>query len=111
MPKEALSVSRPGKWSNPFLVSEHGRAQAVELFRLAVEMPLFHRGDLLRFDPLEVEELRGLSLACWCHLCPAHAQGKPLDVACADCDPCHVDVLGERANRTLECVAIQEKAA
>ena len=42
--------------------------------------------------------LRGKDLACWCHLCDAHKDGKPLGVECADCAPCHVDVLLEIAN-------------
>lgn len=42
--------------------------------------------------------LRGKSLACWCRLCPAHAAGKPFDVDCSDCAPCHADTLGWVAN-------------
>lgn len=37
--------------------------------------------------------LRGHDLACWCALCPAHTDGKPFDVECADCAPCHADFL------------------
>jgi hypothetical protein len=43
--------------------------------------------------------LRNHNLACFCHLCPAHASGKALGVVCAECDPCHVDPLLEIANR------------
>jgi Zn finger protein HypA/HybF involved in hydrogenase expression len=43
--------------------------------------------------------LRGKNQACWCHLCNEHAAGKPLGIICSNCDPCHVDVLLEIANR------------
>jgi hypothetical protein len=43
--------------------------------------------------------LRGKNLACWCHLCAAHKDGKPFNVECPDCDPCHADVLGKVANQ------------
>jgi hypothetical protein len=50
-------------------------------------------------------ELRGKNLACFCHLCPTHVDGKPLGVACAACAPCHADVLIEIANASV-CEAI-----
>lgn len=40
-------------------------------------------------------ELRFAHLACYCKLCEKHANGKPLNVACPDCKPCHVDCIGE----------------
>ena len=39
-------------------------------------------------------DLAGRSLACWCKLCPRHRRGKPFDVHCDVCAPCHADVLG-----------------
>ena len=45
-----------------------------------------------------VPDLRDKNLADWCRLCPAHRDGKPFDVDCRDCDPCHADVLGRIAN-------------
>lgn len=73
----AVVVARPSKWGNShrFLNSlghetDLRRARAVELFRAdAIEMDL--------------AELRGKNLACWC----------ALDA------PCHADVLLELANR------------
>jgi hypothetical protein len=47
---------------------------------------------------LYLHTLSGKNLGCWCRLCPEHAAGKPFDVECPDCDPCHVDVLGPLAN-------------
>lgn len=45
-----------------------------------------------------VRDLRGKNLACYCKLCDAHRDGKPLGLACPACEPCHSDVLGEIAN-------------
>ena len=47
-------------------------------------------------------ELRGKNLACWCHLCDRHKNGKPLGVECKDCDPCHADPLLELANESAD---------
>lgn len=49
--------------------------------------------------------LAGKSLACYCRLCPQHEAGKPLGVTCAECTPCHADVLLEIANQ-LRCEAV-----
>lgn len=94
MPEGAVYVGRPSKWGNPYHVRssryvvdtrwgyEHycaeGEAQgvAVRLFRedwvLAREP----------FDSLDLAELRGRDLVCWCDLF----------------SPCHADVLLELAN-------------
>lgn len=93
MPPNTVSVCRPGKWGNPFVV---GRVyvrrrmcpgggeesnivvdadHAVRLFRrFTVRETLYQ---------IEAEQLRGKNLACFC----------PLD------RPCHADVLLELANR------------
>ena len=87
---DAVKVSRPGRWGNPFVVSTRLKPgtrigaeytavpsieEAVETFR-----------ELLLQQPELVEEarreLRGKNLACWC----AHNQ------------PCHADVLLKLAN-------------
>lgn len=79
MPEGAVSVTRPGRYGNPFIVTEHQtRQQAVDNFRDAL------LDGRLQFGIREVQtKLRGLDLACWC----------PLD------QPCHADVLLEVANR------------
>ena len=87
---DAVKVSRPGHWGNPFVVSTrlkpgtrigadyiavHSIEEAVETFR-----------EFLLQQPELVEEarrdLRGKNLACWC----AHNQS------------CHADVLLELVN-------------
>ena len=56
MPADAVNVSRPSKWGNPFTVEAHGRDRAVELY------------ERHRLPHLPVHELRGKDLACWCRL-------------------------------------------
>jgi hypothetical protein len=70
----AVKVTRPGKWGNPFHIAEFGREKAIAL----------HREDLVRRlrEGLDLSELRGRNLACWCE---------------AD-ELCHADTLLEFAN-------------
>ena len=75
LPAGAVCVTRPGRWGNPYRVEEHGRAEAVALFRQHV------LGDAALLAAVR-RELRGRDLACWC---------KPGE-------PCHADVLLELAN-------------
>jgi Domain of unknown function (DUF4326) len=74
-PSGAVVVARPTRWGNPFPVAEHGRAEAVQLYR-----------DWLASQPGLINEARvqlgGRDLACWC------PPGQP----------CHADVLLHIAN-------------
>jgi hypothetical protein len=70
MPPNTLSVTRPGKWGNPYTVEEYGREQAIRLYREW----------LIGKD---LSELRGKDLACYCSLD----------------QPCHADILLELANK------------
>jgi hypothetical protein len=76
MPPNTVSVARPGKWGNPYHVEEYGRQQAIAQYRAYVE-------EKLRRGELDIAELSGRNLACWCG--PDEA--------------CHADVLLELANR------------
>lgn len=91
-PEGAIVVSRPSKWGNPFVIGAtvhygpaySGRditvrdaAHAVGLFRQWMSQSA-NRVSLW----LDLPDLRGHDLACWC---------KPGD-------PCHADVLLELAN-------------
>lgn len=84
LPDGAVSVARPGRWGNPYVVGIDARtaAEAVEL----------HRG-WLAGQPGLVEQIRrelaGRDLACWCGL--TDAAGRTL--------PCHAYTLLELANR------------
>lgn len=102
-PEGAVVVSRPSGWGNPFsvdacttipgwwigcvagdfndvsdvIVMPHTVEECVALYRL---MMLRRVNDI--DEPLDLSELRGKDLCCWCEL------GKP----------CHADVLLELAN-------------
>jgi len=69
-------VSRPTKYGNPFTADQHGRAVAVELYRV-------HLATNPELQAAARAELRGHDLACWCPV---------------DGEPCHADVLLELAN-------------
>lgn len=58
LPENTVNVARPGKWGNPFTVAEYGREQAIRNFRNIME----------GFNNLDLSELRGKDLACWCKL-------------------------------------------
>lgn len=101
MPSNTKSVTRPGKWGNPFKVVKfggcyrvwsaiHGAFVGLREFggkvydpRLAAKeaVRLYREG--LPFSTLDVSELRGYNLACFCK----------------EGDPCHADVLLELANQ------------
>ena len=75
MPENTLKICRPGKWGNPLSAEEFGREEAVAKYRPYVL-------EQLALGVLDLSELRGHNLACWCSL-----DG-----------PCHGDLLLELAN-------------
>ena len=78
LPAEAVIVTRPTKWGNPFRVTaERSRREVVVAYSIWIEMPdqLGLRNEIKR-------ELRGHDLACWCRVDK----------------PCHADVLLRIAN-------------
>ncbi len=88
MPNGAVYVGRPSKWGNPMSVDPAvGRTlgDVMKFFRAYAEN--FITNYRPNCDPqyrgLNIQELRGKQLACWC----------PLD------KPCHADILAELANR------------
>jgi hypothetical protein len=115
MPGNTVYVGRGSRFGNPFTVPDCRDAgfqgsdraiasRCVEAFRVWLG-PLWRNNwdgeeSELRRDKLlpALPSLRGKNLACWCRLCDAHRDGKPLNVNCPDCDPCHADVLGKIAN-------------
>lgn len=71
MPANAVYVGRPTRWANPCVLrTENDRLDAVAWFQSHVA------------PKLDLSELRGKDLVCWC----------PLD------KECHADVLLELAN-------------
>lgn len=97
MPPNTVSVTRPGKWGNPFkVVGEEGhwfvvnendepiitferRGEALDCCLGNYKEYISHEHNLARVN---VFELKGKNLACFC----------PLD------QPCHADILLELAN-------------
>ena len=80
MPPNTVSVCRPGRWGNPFIVGKHGTAErCVYLFRAMLAGYLCVTADAGCIRA----RLRGKNLACYCQL------GQP----------CHAEVLLDLANR------------
>ncbi|MCW2763405.1 MAG: hypothetical protein JWR85_3606 [Marmoricola sp.] len=81
MPENTVSVARPGKFGNPFIIGDFGipdAASAVQRFRE------WWQGRVVGPDLPSIESLRGKNLACWCKI----------DA------PCHASVLLDLANST-----------
>lgn len=68
IPEGAKLVGRPSKkWSNPFKIGEHGtREEVLEKYRLWLFATI-------RSGNLNLEELRGKDLVCYCAPLPCHA--------------------------------------
>ena len=84
MPPNTVSVTRPGRYGNPYTIKQAREAgykgSDAELAQMCVDM---FRREMPDFAKLAYRlELRGKNLACFC----------PLD------QPCHADVLLELAN-------------
>ncbi len=109
MPEGALYVGRPTKWGNPFTPDNYRFCtSAGERPATIAECVALYRAHLTCDDPrcldvhgdgsgvmehswtagLDVTELRGKDLACWCPLEDEHGNRVP----------CHADVLVELAN-------------
>ncbi len=89
IPPDAVYVGRPSKWGNPFRIGEHHpadghkitRQESIEFYRNALPTMLAvkdEEGNII----LDLSELKGKDLVCWC---------APL--------PCHADILLEFANK------------
>jgi hypothetical protein len=76
LPANAVSVTRPGRWGNPFRIGQDGdRPQVLALFET-------YASDRLAKEPGWLAPLRGKDLACYC---------RPEDA-------CHADILLRLAN-------------
>lgn len=83
MPPNTVSVTRPGRWGNPFKPGEPLSPQTIEEAVAAYRAELT-RGNLSYTIEDVKRELRGKNLACFC---PEES-------------PCHGDVLLEIANES-----------
>jgi len=103
MPAGCIYVGRPTVFGNPYKTADEFRTLIEAIIGFSGQSE-FHKTTLREFSHVyymvgRLEELRNKDLCCWCKLCDAHRDGKPFDVECPDCDPCHADPLGEIANR------------
>lgn len=80
IPPDAIYVGRPSKWGNPIAIGREtdDRNEAVAFYRSWVKSEI-------ATGKLDITELEGKDLVCWC---------APL--------PCHADILLELANAKLE---------
>jgi hypothetical protein len=102
-PENTVSVARPSKWGNPFIVRRvssiewavgvkafgaevFAGAEATREAAAAVVVRLFR--DRLIEQEIDLSELRGKNLMCFC----------PVEDADGNRTPCHADVLLELAN-------------
>ena len=82
-PPDVVVVSRPSRWSNPFMVGARHRGRVLTRGTATAEFRAALLEGRLPFTmEAIVRDLAGHDLACWC----------PLD------EPCHADVLLEFAN-------------
>jgi Domain of unknown function (DUF4326) len=83
LPDQAICVTRPGRWGNPFVIGMDGdRAHVLASFAAYAHQRLAD-------DPQWLAPLRGKDLACWCAI--LLPDGSPC--------PCHADLLLDLANR------------
>ena len=75
MPPNTVYVGRGSKWGNPFFKNRCGRKTAIIHYRHYI----FAR---IKLGNVDIKELKGKNLACWCALDK----------------PCHADILLEIAN-------------
>lgn len=66
-PKEAIYVGRPTKWGNPYKIGPDGdRDEVINKYRVWLATQIVgHR--------LDLAELKGKDLVCWCAPKPCHA--------------------------------------
>lgn len=89
MPEGAVYVGRPTKWGNPFRWESSSALAALERGEIAPAYVVESRAEAVfmfrqhrRPFNVDLAELRGKDLVCWC----------------AEDQPCHADVLLEWAN-------------
>jgi hypothetical protein len=119
MPEGAVYVGRPSKWGNPWEIGDVVGADVDSPYRAGAQLNAFlvvelFEAALLTRSSVRVRGLRmtaglgytlgevrrrlaGKDLVCWCGLCPKHTDGKPFEVGCPYCEPCHADSLGRVA--------------
>lgn len=104
LPPDAVVVTRPTKWGNPFSVGIWGRELALRLFRNAVmgtwgDSAVKHLPKELRDTAFNLHlEFRNLFENDPIGAARRELRGKELACYCSDADTCHADVWAEVAN-------------
>ena len=108
LPPDAVKVDRSTPFGNPFRVEATGADEPAARWQEHLACRERFAAWLLSPEPghesrelterraqllAGVETLRGRDLACWCKLCGAHMRGRQIGDDCAECTPCHADVL------------------
>ena len=99
MPENTKYVGRPTKWGNPFRVEELGAEEAVKRYKECIlnnamcyayldEIEASIQFDRFKWMAENLEQLRGLDLACFCSL--FNKKGEYM--------PCHADILLSLSN-------------
>lgn len=84
LPGNAVSVTRPGKWGNPFKIADYIEKYGEQAGSTQCLLDyLVWLNKQIESGELDIEELRGKDLACFCK------QGNP----------CHANILLRRANQ------------
>jgi hypothetical protein len=94
-------VGRPSIFGNPYH-SGFDWPKGLTITKTPADLVALYDGWVIRnltVNPRWLAPLRGHDLACWCKTCELHADGRPAEVACPDCPPCHADILLTLANR------------
>lgn len=85
MPENTVYVGRPSKWGNPFKVKmDKGEKPRNPNLPILIALSAYKKyiQEQVKGGNLNIKELKGKNLACWCKI------GKP----------CHADILLKLAN-------------
>jgi hypothetical protein len=107
MPLNTVSVTRPGKYGNPYhpgcglgygRINDDGKPVSWDIGDPRVQVMFFkwHMDDMMKHRPADYEA----------YIAPLH--GKNLACFCKPDQPCHADILLELANPPLSCQAMEE---
>lgn len=76
LPENTKLVTRPSKYGNPFVVGDHGRRKALELFSDYLDEKIIN-------GSIDLTPLKGFNLAC----------------ACKEHESCHADIILDRMRK------------
>lgn len=79
IPPDAIYVGRPSKWGNPFSIGRDGtREEVIAKYKRYINSELLYQDTYAMSnnpkDILDISELMGKDLVCWCTPLPCHAE-------------------------------------